>query len=443
MLIDNMRIVILGSGYVGLVTGVCFADKGNEVFCIDLDNQKVKAINEGKSPIYEPGLKELLRRNIKLGRIKVFLAKDFYSKRIVTDVSFICVPTPSNEDGSINLDFIKSASRDLGNYIKDMNQYHVVVVKSTVVPGTSDSVVLPNLEEYSGKEVGEDFGLCMNPEFLREGSAIEDFLDPDKIVVGSIDERSGDVLDKIYKTWGNKPPRIRTNLRTAEMIKYAQNSFLATKISFINEIANICQRCGIDAKDVSYAIGLDPRISPHFLKFGAGYGGSCFPKDVKAIISCSEKIGYEPTLLKSVVKVNERQPLEVLKMVDDLRGKTVSILGLSFKPDTDDIRESPSIKLIKELQKHDTAIKAYDPKATGNMKKLFPDVTYTKSPLECLKDSDICFVMTEWKEIKELKPKDFLTHMRTPFVIDGRGVFNPEEKKKAGVIYKGIGYGLS
>ena len=441
-MIEKMKITVLGSGYVGLVTGVCFADKGHEVFSVDVDSRKVKAINGGESPIYEPGLEDLLKKNIKSGNIKAFLAKDFYSKGIVTGVSFICVPTPSNEDGSINLNFIKSASRDLGKYIKNLNQYHVVVVKSTVVSGTADSVVLPSLKDYSKKKVGEDFGLCMNPEFLREGSAIEDFLNPDKIVLGSIDERSGDVLEKVYEPWKTQIPRIRTNLRTAEMIKYAQNAFLATKISFINEIANICQKCGVDAKDVSYAIGLDPRISPHFLRFGVGYGGSCFPKDVKALISASEKVGHTPTLLKSVVEVNEKQPLEALKMVDDLDGKTVSILGLSFKPDTDDIRESPSIKLIRELQKHNTVIKTYDPEATENMRKLFPNVTYTKSPTECLRDSDVCFVMTEWKEIKELKPKDFLNLMRTPLVVDGRRVFNPEEKKKAGVIYKGIGYGL-
>ncbi len=441
-MIETMKITVLGSGYVGLVTGVCFADKGHEVFCVDIDPEKVKTINNGKSPIYEPTLDEILKKNIKSGNIKAFLANDFYSKKIDTDISFICVPTPSNENGSINLGFIKSASLDLGNYIKNMKRYHVVVVKSTVVPGTTDSVVLPILEEQSKKKVGEDFGLCMNPEFLREGSAVGDFLNPDKIVLGSIDKKSGNILERVYEPW-KKIPRIKTNLRTAEMIKYAQNSFLATKISFINEIANICQRVGVDANDVSYAIGLDPRISPRFLRFGVGYGGSCFPKDVKALISTSEQAGYAPSLLKSVVEVNERQPLEALKMAENLKGKTVSILGLSFKPDTDDIRESPSIKLIEELQKHDTVIKAYDPKAVKNMKKLFPEIIYTDSPLESLKDSDVCFVMTEWKEIKELGPRDFLNSMRTPLVIDGRRVFNPEEKKKSGVVYKGIGYGLS
>jgi UDPglucose 6-dehydrogenase len=282
----------------------------------------------------------------------------------------------------------------------------------------------------------------MNPEFLREGSAIKDFMNTDKIVIGSFDEKSGNVLMKVYEKWDAKIPRIRTNLRTAEMIKYAQNAFLATKISFINEIANICQRIGIDAKEVAHAISLDPRISPHFLKFGVGYGGSCFPKDVKALIAASKAHGYEPKILKSVIEVNENQPLQALRMVDDLEGKTVSILGLSFKPDTDDIREAPSMKLIRELKKHNVTIRAFDPKANENMRKVFPDIDYTDTPIECLRDSDICFILTEWKEIKELKPKDFINSMRTPLIVDGRRVFDPNEMKKHGLIYKAIGYGL-
>jgi UDPglucose 6-dehydrogenase len=282
----------------------------------------------------------------------------------------------------------------------------------------------------------------MNPEFLREGSAIKDFMNTDKIVIGSFDEKSGNVLMKVYEKWDAKIPRIRTNLRTAEMIKYAQNAFLATKISFINEIANICRRVGVDAKDVAYAIGLDPRISPRFLRFGVGWGGSCFPKDVKALIATSESHGYEPKILKSVIEVNEKQPFEALGMIDDLEGKTVSILGLSFKPGTDDIREAPSIKLIQELKKHNVTIKAFDPKAVENMKRIFPDIEYKSSPIECLQGSDVCFVLTEWKEIKELKPKDFINSMRTPFIIDGRRVFDPDEMKKHGFVYRAIGYGL-
>ena len=435
-----MRIAILGSGYVGLVTGVCFADKGYKVYSIDVDAEKVKTINSGKTPIFEPGLGELLKKNLENDNFKAFLSDDFYSQKIQTDLSFICVPTPSKKDGSIDLKFIKNASEDLAKYIENLNQYHVVTVKSTVVPGTTDKIVLSILKK-SGKKLGEDFGLCMNPEFLKEGSAIEDFLKPDKIVIGSYDEKSASVLEKVYESWSSDVPRIKTNLRTAEMIKYAQNAFLATKISFINEIANICQKIGIDAKKVSYAIGLDKRINPNFLNFGVGFGGSCFPKDVEALISTSEKIGYEPKLLKSVIHVNEKQPLEALKMVGDLNDKTISILGLAFKPDTDDIREAPSIRLIQELKKHNVIIQAYDPQAVENMKAIFPDITYTESPLGALKNSDICFVMTEWEEIKELKSKDFLNSMRTPVVIDGRRIFDPEEKIKAGIDYRGIGYG--
>jgi len=438
-----MKICVLGSGYVGLVTGTCFAERGNEVYCIDIDPKKVDLINKGVSPIFEPGLEQLLRKNIEKGTLRAFIAKDFYHQEIYTDISFVCVPTPSNKDGSINLGFIKKASKDIGLYIKSLKDYHVVIIKSTVVPGTTGDIASPMLEKYSGKKAGRDFGLCMNPEFLREGSAIEDFLKTDKIVIGSIDKKSGDSLEKIYESWDKKIPRVRANLRTAEMIKYAQNAFLATKISFINEIANICQKNGIDTNEVAYAIGLDPRINPRFLKFGVGYGGSCFPKDVKALIAASEKSGYKPKLLKVVENINKKQPLEALKMADELSGKTVSILGLSFKPDTDDIREAPSIKIINELKKHNTKIKAYDPQAIENMKKIFPDITYTNSPLECLKNSDICFVLTEWKEIKELEPKDFINLMKTPFVIDGRRVFDPKKMKQLGFIYKAIGYGLS
>jgi UDPglucose 6-dehydrogenase len=250
-------------------------------------------------------------------------------------------------------------------------------------------------------------------------------------------------MNELYESWKKNIPRITVNLRTAEMIKYAQNAFLATKISFINEIANICQRCGVDAKDVAYTIGLDPRINQRFLNFGVGYGGSCFPKDVKALIAKSEKVGHNPKLLKAVENINQKQALEVLNMAGDVKGKNVSILGLAFKPDTDDIREAPSIKLIQELKRQRAVIKAFDPQATDNMKKIFPDITYTKSPLECLKDSDVCFVMTEWKEIKELEPKEFLHLMKTPIVIDGRRVFDPEKMRKLGFIYKGIGYGLT
>jgi len=439
----RMKICVLGSGYVGLVTGTCFAEKGHEVYCIDIDSKKVDLINNGISPIFEPSLDELLKKNVERGVLKAFLTKDFFAKKIHTDVSFICVPTPSNKDGSINFKFIEEASEDIGLYIKYLKDYHVVTIKSTVVPGTTGDIARPILEKYSGKKAGEDFGLCMNPEFLREGSAIKDFLNTDKIVIGLVDKRSGDLLEKIYESWNEKIPRIRTNLRTAEMIKYAQNAFLATKISFINEIANICQKNGVDAEDVAFAIGLDSRINPKFLRFGVGYGGSCFPKDVKALIAASEKSGYEPKLLKSVEDINKKQPLEVLKMTDGLNGKIVSILGLAFKPNTDDIREAPSIKIIRELKKHGAKIKAYDPQATKNMKKIFPDITYTDSPLESLKNSDVCFVLTEWKEIKKIEPKDFLNLMRTPVVIDGRRVFDPEKMKRLGFIYKAIGYGLS
>lgn len=410
--------VVGGTGYVGLCTGIGFAIKGHRVFLIGRDKKKVKYINNGKSPIFEPGVEEKLKILLKNGLVQA--STNLKNSMENSDVSFICVGTPSKEDGSIDLTAIENVSKDVGFILKDIKTYHVVVIKSTVVPETTEKVVIPLLEKYSEKNAGKDFGICMNPEFLREGKALDDFLSPDRIVIGQIDTRSGDVLERLYKDFS--APILRTDLKTAEMIKYVSNALLATKISFSNEIGNICKKLGIDTYEVMRGVGFDKRIGPHFLDSGIGWGGSCFPKDVSAIIAKAKSLGYQPKILESVVKVNEEQPkrlIEMLKNRMDIKGKTISILGLSFKPDTDDVRESRAIPIIKMLMKEGVFIKAYDPKAMDNFKCIFPDIVYTTSIRDALKDSDACLILTDWEEFKRLKDEDFKV-MRNNVILEGR-----------------------
>nr|WP_230972281.1 UDP-glucose/GDP-mannose dehydrogenase family protein [Archaeoglobus neptunius] len=320
-----MKISIIGSGYVGLITGMGLAELGNEVIFVDLDEKIVESINSATPPIFERGLGDLMERNA--GNFRATHEYEFIAE---TDISFICVGTPSKDDGSVNLKFVKDAAKD-----------HVVAVKSTVVPGTTEEVVKPTIEKESGKEAFKDFGLAMNPEFLREGNAVHDFFNPDRIVIGVKNEKTKELLEALYKSF--KCPKLITDIKTAEMIKYASNAFLATKISFANEIGNICKKLEIDVYEVFKGAGLDHRINPSFFRAGIGFGGSCFPKDVKALIKKAEEIGENPKLLKAVIEVNEEQPLKLLEMlrnhVPDLKGKTIGILGLAFKPDTDDVRE--------------------------------------------------------------------------------------------------------
>jgi UDPglucose 6-dehydrogenase len=351
-----------------------------------------------------------------------------------TDITYIAVSTPSKEDGSIDLRYIEAVSRDIGKTLRQKNGYHVVLVKSTVVPGTTQNTVKPILEAESKKTCGRDFGLCMNPEFLRQGSAFEDTSNPDRVVIGSFDEKSGDAIERLYRDFYHpKVPRIiRTSLATAELIKYASNAMLATKISFINTIANICEEIpGADVKVVAAAMGLDKRIGPLFLDAGLGYGGSCFPKDVKALIACSKALGYEPELLDSVEDVNHKQPLKAVEFVKqqlgNLEGKNIAILGLAFKPDTDDMREARVIPIINELLKEGAVITAYDPVAISMAKSIFQNkISYADSAIGCLKNADCAIVVTEWEEFKKLSPEDFCINMRHPILIDGRRIYCPE-----------------
>jgi UDPglucose 6-dehydrogenase len=419
-----MKVSIIGSGYVGSVSAACFAELGHEVICIDIDEEKVRQINAGIPPIWEEGLGELMSKYAE----KSLIATSDYDYAVQnTDVSFICVGTPSDEDGSIDLGIVKAASASLGRAIGKKDHYHVVVVKSTVVPETTEKVVLPLIEEYSGKTAGRDFGIAMNPEFLREGKAVYDFMHPDKIVVGAIDKRSGFVVSELYRELDCEVTH--TNPRTAEMIKYVNNSFLATKISFANEVGNICKLLDIDTYEVMDAVGTDFRIERNFLNCGAGFGGSCFPKDVKALIGKARDINYDPELLRSVVNVNDRQPLKMIELlqekIGELKKKRVAVLGLAFKNDTDDIRESRSIPVIAELLRLDADVVAYDPMAAESMKKIFGNVVYTDTAAEALVDADGCLIMTEWGEFKELDAE--FNAMADRVVIDGRHMIKPKD----------------
>jgi UDPglucose 6-dehydrogenase len=411
-----MRISVIGTGYVGTVSAACFAELGHSVICVDIDSSKIDQINAGIPPIYEEGLSELLKKHAGNG---IRATSDYDLAVTSSDVSFICVGTPSDSDGNIDLGIVKAASASLGDALKNKKDYHVVVVKSTVVPETTEKVVLPIIEEHSGKRAGE-FGIAMNPEFLREGKAIYDFMNPDKIVVGSLDENSGGIVASLYS--GLDCAVTRTNPRTAEMIKYVNNSLLATKISFSNEIGNICKKLGIDTYEVMSAVGKDFRIGPHFLNAGAGFGGSCFPKDVKALIGKAREIGYEPELLNSVIAVNEKQPSLMVTLLKNklgnLKGKKIAVLGLAFKNDTDDIRESRSIPVIKELLDNNAKICAYDPMANENMARIFKNIEYHDSAAGALRGAEACLIMTEWDEFKTLG-KEF-TVMKNKLVIDGR-----------------------
>jgi UDPglucose 6-dehydrogenase len=379
---------------------------------------KADSINAGKSPIFEEGLDDALAKLIASGKFSA--TTDLAGAVSKSEVTFICVGTPSAEDGSIDLTDMARASEDIGKALKEKKAYHTVVVKSTVVPGTTEGVVIPSIEALSGKRAGQDFGVCMNPEFLREGKALEDFMKPDRVVIGELDRKSGDVMHSIYS--GFSAPIVRTKLKTAEMIKYASNSFLATKISFINEIANMCKRLGIDVYDVARGMGLDRRIGTLFLNAGAGFGGSCFPKDVSALISLAREKGAGADILETVMAVNERQKrkvVEILKAKMDVRGKRIAVLGLAFKDGTDDIRDAPSIEVIKELLDSGASVAAYDPKAGENMRKIYPGISYYSSAGEALQGADACLIMTEWPEFRSLTDKDF-SAMKGKIIIEGR-----------------------
>jgi UDPglucose 6-dehydrogenase len=440
------RISFIGMGYVGLCTAVCFANKGFQTIVSTKDPERIKAVKKGIPPFYEPQLEELLKRAIKTKNLTAVIGRK--QAILETDVSYITVGTPSQPDGSVDLSLVEETCKEIGEVLKEKEENHLIVVKSTVPPGTTENLVKKNIEKQSGKTCGRHFQLCFNPEFLREGNAIYDTLNPDYIVVGEYDRKSGDTLEQVYKQFYSKntPPIIRTNLPTAELIKYANNAFLATKISFINTFANVCEKIpGADVTKVAEAIGKDHRINPYFLNAGLGWGGSCFPKDVKAFIAFSKKLGYDPTLVQATSKANEDQikftTQKVKNELKTLKGKKIAILGLAFKPDTDDMREARSIKIINQLLKQGATVTAYDPMAISNAKKILKErVHYASSAITCLAKADCAILVTEWEEFKKLKPEDFAQNMRKPILIDSRRVYNPEKfSKKLRYIAIGLG----
>ncbi len=425
-----MDVSVIGTGYVGLVTGAGLAEKGHTVICYDIIKEKIKDIERGVSPIYEKGLDIIIKRNI--GE-KLNTSMDLKSAVLDSAITFICVGTPSNKDGSINLRYVKNACREIGSVLEEKKEYHLIVVKSTVVPGTTEEVIVPLLEKFSGRKAYRDFGVVMSPEFLREGVAVEDFLKPDRIIIGANDKRSSDLLRDLYNEFNC--PILRVDIKTAEMIKYASNTFLAVKISYINEIGNICKELGVDVYDVAKGVSLDHRISRYFLNAGLGFGGSCLPKDVKALIHRARELNYEPGLLKSVIKVNEKQAARMLDIargkLGSLKKKRVAVLGAAFKPGTDDIRESPVHPLIKGLLEEKAEVLVYDPQANSNMEDVYREkIKYVDSVDDALRGSDLALIVTAWAEFELM---DY-TLMRKPVVVDGRRAV----KKKRGMDYEGI-----
>lgn len=426
-----MKIGIIGCGYVGLTTGVCLAEIGHYVVCVDSDENKIKMLTSGKIPIYEPGLDKLFRKN--KNRLKFSL--DVKDAVVDNEVVFIAVGTPSNPDGSPELSYVENVAREIAKYI---DGYKVIVEKSTVPVETAEWVK-KTIERYKKNKV--EFDVVSNPEFLREGTAVKDFLYPDRIVIGVESEKAKKIMLKLYRKI--KAPKVVVDTKSAELIKHASNSFLAMKISFINAVANICELTGADVEKVALGMGLDKRIGQDFLRAGIGYGGSCFPKDVDAFIWIAQKLGYDFSLLKEVKKINQQQRELFVKKIEDtlwiVKDKTIGVLGLSFKPNTDDIREAPSIYVIQVLKQKGAKIKAYDPKAIDKMKQIFPDVEYCSSAYEVAKNCDCIIILTEWDEFKNLNLKKIKRLMNQPIIIDGRNLFKPEVMSHHGFIYKSIG----
>ena len=422
------RISIFGLGYVGTVYAAGFASKKIEVIGFDIDEKKLKLLASGISPIYEPGLSELVKDCVHKDLLKtVSTAEDAV---LNSDVTFITVGTPSNSDGSIDLKYITETSRVIGEALKKKDRWHLVTVKSTVIPGTTEKVVKKIVEAASGKTAYKHFGLGVNPEFLREGSAVEDFMTPDRIVIGVSDEKSKVELERIYS--GFSCPKLVTNIRTAELIKYVNNAFLAAKVSFINMIANLCQKIpNCDVTAVAEGIGLDKRIGKHFLRAGAGWGGSCWLKDLNALTNFARKNGLTLPLIDATLQVNDMQPFVMVELARQLIGKLsnrrVVVLGLAFKPNTDDMREAISIKIVNMLLNEGAEVTVYDPAAISNAKEIFRDtVNYASSANDCIHNADCALIVTEWDEFKSLKPEDFVRHMRIPAVVDGRRIFSPQ-----------------
>ena len=427
-----MKIVVSGTGYVGLVTAVCLAEKGNNVVCYDVVKEKIDTLNQGKSPIYEHGLEELMEKN--KGEIIYTLDKKLAYKD--ADVIFIGVGTPERIDGSANLDFVYAVADDI---VENINKDCLVVIKSTVPIGTNYKVEKYIQEKLNGKYKME---IASNPEFLAQGTAVRDTLEAQRIVIGTHSKWAENILKNIYKNF-EKSVLISTDINSAEMIKYASNDFLALKISYINEIANLCEILGANIQDVTKGMGLDSRIGNKFLNAGIGYGGSCFPKDTKALHWLAKVNDCELKTIKAAIDVNQNQKVKLIEKsqnyYETVKGLNVAVLGLAFKPETDDLREAPSLINVEYLKSNGANIKAWDPVAENNFKKKFPDITYCNTIDETIKDTDICFIFTEWKEIKEYNIANFIKYMKKPIILDGRNCYPIDKIENEKLIYESIG----
>ncbi|MCK9254475.1 MAG: UDP-glucose/GDP-mannose dehydrogenase family protein [Bacteroidales bacterium] len=435
-----MKISIIGTGYVGLVSGTCFAEMGINTSCLDIDHKKIENLKNGILPIWEPGLKEMIKRNYEKQRLS--FTTNFSESIESASACFIAVGTPPDEDGSADLQYVLAVAKEIG---QNINNYMLVIVKSTVPIGTSEKVRTTIQKEIEKRGLDIKFDIASNPEFLKEGSAIEDCLHPDRIVVGTDSERAKEIINKIYSPFVlNGHPIIHMDIPSAELTKYTANAMLATKISFINDIANLCEIVGADINAVRKGISTDKRIGPYFIYAGTGYGGSCFPKDVKAIIKTADEHGYSLEILKSVENVNNRQKETLFhkakKHFDgNLKNKKIAIWGLSFKPNTDDMREAPSIVLIDKLLAAGADIYAYDPVAMKEAQRILPEnINYCKTAYEAIEKADALFLVTEWTEFRILNYK-LLNNMNNKVIFDGRNIYEADELNKNGFIYYGIG----
>jgi len=430
-----MKITVAGTGYVGLVTGTGFANLGNDVICLDIDHDKINLLSNGVMQIYEPGLEEIFQQNLKSGRIK--FTTDGKKAVQESDIIFICVGTPENEREEADLTAVKEVAKTIGIH---MNDYKIVVNKSTVPVGTADLVKKIITENQQTKI---EFDVVSNPEFLREGAAVKDFENPDRIVIGTDSLKAEKIMASLYRSRARTDrPIMVTDILSAEIIKYASNAMLATRISFMNQLSYLCEITGADIKEVAKGMGFDNRIGPRFLQAGVGYGGSCFPKDVKALISTLKQNDCDSDLFEAVNRINAKQKsivVKKLKSILEIRDSTIAVWGISFKPKTDDIREAPSLKIIEELQSMGAKIHACDPVAIENAKKILNDVEFFENPYEAIRDCDALIVATEWNEFRNLDLRAVKILLKNPIIIDGRNIYDPKEMRGLGFTYMGVG----
>ncbi len=431
-----MHIAVIGSGYVGLVTGACFAEFGVDVTCVDVDAEKIARLCEGIVPIYEPGLEQLVTKNMQAGRLQ--FTTDIKTAVEQALVIFLAVGTPPKKDGSADLKYIDAAACSVASH---MNGYKVIVTKSTVPIGTGEHLRGLIRENLKGQT---NFGIVSNPEFLREGAAISDFMRPDRVVIGSRDEEAIAIMRDLYRPlYLIEAPVVITSLEGAELTKYAANAFLATKISFINEIANMCDEIGCDVHDVARAVGMDNRIGGKFLHPGPGFGGSCFPKDTRALSSVARQFGCESRIVDTVIEVNENQRARMIakieKLIGETKNKTIAVLGLAFKPETDDMREAPAIDIIKALVERGAKIRAFDPVAMTEAAKILPDIVYAEDEYQATEGADALVFVTEWNQFRALDMQRVHKSMKTPKIADLRNIYNPATMRELGFDYVGVG----